>query len=600
MLLDERTLRNLGVFENECGGGEGTLWEVVNHTRTPFGRRLLRRWLCHPLRASSHIVRRLDALDCLQRFPALRRSLISLLRSLPDLERLLPRASSSSHPSLPALLSTVSHLLRLRDSLDIHFHPALREALQQLSLSTCSSTNSSSAGSASTVSSYTTSTSANTNTIPPTTNPPATTTSPCAAALHRSLEHLGALGDSAAAHRALASLDQLYDVEGGEVDSVQGRLLPRMGALPAYDRVRALIHRTHAALTAYLHAQQLRLRLSPAHLSYAHLGKTRYQLTLPHSLLSSSSKSSSTITKSSSTTTTVTLPPEYTLVSSTARVRRYRTPRLDWLVARLSALESRADHYAERLLGACAAHLSAHLPALLRLIARLAHLDCLLSLHAASFLAPHTSRLPFMCRPVVIDLSSGSDSGNDGSSGGSGSGCGSGAMLLAEQLTHPYAKAGVGGVFVPNDVRMGVPVQRAAEVHSSTPITSASTSNSASTGTTTTTTTTTTTPTTTTPRTILLSGPNMAGKSTLLREVAVAVVLAQLGCYVPARRFRWTPVDRVFTRVGASDQLAAGRSTFFVELLETATVLSHATAHSLVLLDELGRGTGSDDGTPCV
>ncbi|XP_016342097.1 DNA mismatch repair protein Msh6-like [Sinocyclocheilus anshuiensis] len=96
---------------------------------------------------------------------------------------------------------------------------------------------------------------------------------------------------------------------------------------------------------------------------------------------------------------------------------------------------------------------------------------------------------------------------------------------------------------------------------------------------------------------VLVTGPNMGGKSTLMRQVSLVVILAQLGCYVPAESLRLSPVDRVFTRLGASDRIMSGESTFFVELSETASILLHATNHSLVLLDELGRGTATYDGT---
>ncbi|KAM5293111.1 DNA mismatch repair protein Msh6 isoform 10-T10 [Ctenodactylus gundi] len=96
---------------------------------------------------------------------------------------------------------------------------------------------------------------------------------------------------------------------------------------------------------------------------------------------------------------------------------------------------------------------------------------------------------------------------------------------------------------------------------------------------------------------VLVTGPNMGGKSTLIRQAGLLAVMAQVGCYVPAEVCRLTPVDRVFTRLGASDRIMSGESTFFVELSETASILTHATAHSLVLMDELGRGTATFDGT---
>src|SRR5881628_1478199 len=97
-------------------------------------------------------------------------------------------------------------------------------------------------------------------------------------------------------------------------------------------------------------------------------------------------------------------------------------------------------------------------------------------------------------------------------------------------------------------------------------------------------------------RVVLLTGPNMAGKSTLLRQVGLCVVLAQIGAFVPARRAVVGVVDRLFTRVGASDNLVRGQSTFMVEMSETSAILHGATARSLVLLDEIGRGTSTYDG----
>src|ERR1700729_2688466 len=98
------------------------------------------------------------------------------------------------------------------------------------------------------------------------------------------------------------------------------------------------------------------------------------------------------------------------------------------------------------------------------------------------------------------------------------------------------------------------------------------------------------------PAVLLVTGPNMGGKSTYLRMAALLVVMAQMGSFVPAERMRLGLVDRIYTRIGASDNVARGRSTFMVEMTETAAILNTATNRSLVLLDEMGRGTATYDG----
>ncbi|MBC7769629.1 MAG: DNA mismatch repair protein MutS [Phycisphaerales bacterium] len=134
--------------------------------------------------------------------------------------------------------------------------------------------------------------------------------------------------------------------------------------------------------------------------------------------------------------------------------------------------------------------------------------------------------------------------------------------LLAEAARHPVVDHGVrreGQGFTPNDARLD------AEGKSG-------------------------------PRLLMVTGPNMAGKSTYLRQIALLAVLAQAGSYVPARRLRLGIVDRVFARVGASDDLSRGRSTFMTEMVETAAILNQAGSRALVVLDEIGRGTATFDG----
>jgi DNA mismatch repair protein MutS len=133
---------------------------------------------------------------------------------------------------------------------------------------------------------------------------------------------------------------------------------------------------------------------------------------------------------------------------------------------------------------------------------------------------------------------------------------GTGGELFCVEGRHPIMERVLGEPFVPNDLAMGEGA----------------------------------------PRLFVLTGPNMGGKSTFLRQTALLVVMAQMGSFVPAREAKVGLVDRVFTRVGASDQILRGQSTFMVEMQETAHILRHATARSLVLLDEIGRGTATFDG----
>jgi DNA mismatch repair protein MutS len=131
-----------------------------------------------------------------------------------------------------------------------------------------------------------------------------------------------------------------------------------------------------------------------------------------------------------------------------------------------------------------------------------------------------------------------------------------GDEFQAVDARHPIVERHVGGAFVPNDVQLDGRVQQV----------------------------------------IVLTGPNMGGKSTFLRQVALLAVLAQAGSFVPARQAKLALVDRLFARVGASDNIARGQSTFMVEMQETAAILHAATHRSLVILDEIGRGTATFDG----
>lgn len=175
-------------------------------------------------------------------------------------------------------------------------------------------------------------------------------------------------------------------------------------------------------------------------------------------------------------------------------------------------------------------------------------ISCVDVLRSFSITAKFSSGV--MCRPVILPLSKPSNFCNETG----------GPTLNIKGLWHPYALGESGGLPVPNNLHLG----------GNTNIRY--------------------------PRSLLLTGPNMGGKSTLLRATCLAVIMAQLGCYVPGETCVLSLVDIIFTRLGATDRIMTGESTFFIECTETASVLQDATYNSLVLLDELGRGTSTFDG----
>ncbi|CAN6817417.1 unnamed protein product [Brassica oleracea] len=231
------------------------------------------------------------------------------------------------------------------------------------------------------------------------------------------------------------------------------------------------------------------------------------------------------------------IPQDYELCSSKKGVFRYWTPTIKKLLKELaqakSEKESALKSISQRLIG----RFCEHQEEWRQLVSATAELDVLISLAFAS-----DSYEGVRCRPVISSSKSVDV-----------------PHLSATGLGHPVLRGdSLGrGSFVPNDVKIGGSKQASF---------------------------------------ILLTGPNMGGKSTLLRQVCLAVILAQIGADVPAETFELSPVDRIFVRMGAKDHIMAGQSTFLTELSETAVMLSSATRNSLVVLDELGRGTATSDG----
>ncbi|XP_031373635.1 DNA mismatch repair protein MSH6 [Punica granatum] len=231
------------------------------------------------------------------------------------------------------------------------------------------------------------------------------------------------------------------------------------------------------------------------------------------------------------------IPRDYELRSSKKGFFRYWNPTIKKLLSELSQAESEKESALKSILHRLIQRFCEHHNKWRQLVSATAELDVLISLAIASdyFEGP-------TCRPAFTSPSCPTE----------------GPLLSTKSLGHPVLRSdSLGkGTFVPNDIDIGG----------------------------------------TNAMFILLSGPNMGGKSTLLRQVCLSVILAQIGANVPAESFVLSPVDRIFVRMGAKDHIMAGQSTFLTELSETALMLTSATRNSFVALDELGRGTATSDG----
>ncbi|EGC35137.1 hypothetical protein DICPUDRAFT_55353 [Dictyostelium purpureum] len=231
------------------------------------------------------------------------------------------------------------------------------------------------------------------------------------------------------------------------------------------------------------------------------------------------------------------LPKNYQLKSKTKAACRYHTP---FIIETLPSLLEERDELevlSKEVSKKIQANFSVYFNHFSKAVQRLAQLDCLLSLFKVSCQSGIQ-----MCRPIFVSKIPTNNGG----------------FLDVRDMRHPCIYSKAGDDFIPNDLSLNV-------------------ENSP-------------------PSILVLTGPNMGGKSTLLRQACILVIMAQMGCFVSASSCEMSIVDRIFTRLGANDNILAGQSTFMVELQETCSVLKYATNRSLVILDELGRGTSTFDG----
>ncbi|XP_015477275.1 DNA mismatch repair protein Msh6 [Parus major] len=493
MVLDGVTLMNLEVLQNGTNGTtEGTLLERIDSCCTPFGKRLLKQWLCAPLCNPKSINDRLDAVEDLLAVPDKMSEVSEHLKKLPDLERLLSKIhsigsplKSQNHPDSRAIfyeelkhskkkiadfLSALEGFKVINEIVDLMEEAASdfkSRVLKQL-------------------------------------------------VTRKAKNPDGRFPDLSA---ELTRWDTAFDHNQARKTGV---ITPKAGFDPDYDGALQDIKTVEEDLRKYLDKQRKLLGFKSV--QYWGTGKNRYQMEIPESAVSRN------------------LPEEYELRSSRKGYKRYWTKEIEKMLAAMVNAEERRDAALKDCMRRLFYNFDKNSKDWQTAVECIAVLDVLMSL--AHYSQGGDGPL---CRPVILLPMDNAP-----------------PFLELRNSRHPcITKTFFGDDFIPNDIVIGIKDEGSSSEASC----------------------------------VLVTGPNMGGKSTLMRQAGLLVVMAQLGCYVPAETCRLTPIDRVFTRLGASDRIMAGESTFFVELSETSSILQHATEHSLVLVDELGRGTATFDGT---
>lgn len=501
MVLDGVTLANLEILQNTSTGGmEGTLLERLDTCCTPFGKRLLKQWLCAPLCNPVSIKDRLDAIEDLMSASAQVTEVTEILKKLPDLERLLSKIHSigtplkgPDHPDSRAILyeEVVYSKRKIADFLSaLEGFKAMQNVLSIMKL----------------------------------------VIGGFQSKLLRQvvvLKTKGGEGIFPDLSPELSRWDTAFDHQKARTTGV---ITPKVGFDPEYDQALDEIKLCEKNLQEYLDRQKKRLGCK--NLAYWGTGRNRYQMEIPDSISERN------------------IPEEYEVRSTKKGWKRYSTKEIERLFSELQSWEDKRDAALKDCMRRLFYNFDKNYRDWQTAVECMAVLDVLLSLchYSQSGDGP-------MARPKIVLP---------------GEGVHTSPFLDVQGSRHPcVTKTCFGDEFIPNDIFIGWAGNEGE---------SENTKESQA-------------------QCVLVTGPNMGGKSTLMRQCGLVVILAQLGCYVPAESLCLTPVDRIFTRLGASDRIMSGESTFFVELSETASILLHGTSNSLVLLDELGRGTATYDGT---
>ena len=481
LTIDPVSLRSLEVLRSIRGNSlDGSLVQALDRTHTPMGSRLLRNWLCYPLREIEPICRRHEAIEYLVTREHLLAGLRQALEGCSDMERITARicCRRANPRDLAALARSLDAVVRAGEGIDAAARRggggggAVGRMLDD----------------------------------------------------EAELGHFAELVELLPVAREIAALVRACVPENPPGHLRDGGVI-RDGFHAELDRLRGLSRDSRTFLAEYQSKLIERSGIHTLKVGYNKVFGFYIEVTNTH------------IEK---------IPADFVRKQTVRNAERYITPELKQYEAEILTAQERALALEQELFETLRAQLAGRVEALHQLAQAAATLDVSCSL---AFLA----RQRHYVRPTMTGEK----------------------VLAIVDGRHPVVEQALGEKFVPNDTYFGTE-----ENHAGQPSTienrKSKIENPASLH--------------------LITGPNMAGKSTYIRQVALLVLLAQAGSFVPAKSATIGIVDRIFTRVGAADDLAGGQSTFMVEMIETANILHHATEQSLVILDEIGRGTSTLDG----
>jgi len=478
LTIDPVSLRSLEVLRSIRGNSiDGSLVQAVDRTHTPMGSRLLRNWLCYPLRDLEQIRRRHEAIGQLVTREHLLAGLRQALETCSDIERITARicCRRANPRDLAALARSLEAVIRAGEGIDAATRQR-GDAMMPI------------------------------------------------IAEEQALGHFAELVELLPRAREIAALVRARVPEDPPGHLRDGGVI-RDGFHPELDRLRGLSRDSRTFLAEYQAKLVERTGIPTLKVGYNKVFGFYIEVTHTHSEK---------------------IPADFVRKQTVRNAERYITPELKQYEADILTAQERALALEQELFETLRADLAGRVGALQKIALAAATLDVTCGL-------AHLARQRHYVRPTMT----------------------ADKVLAIVDGRHPVVEQALGEKFVPNDTAFGAGIgeRGKGEAENLSP-----------------------SPSLLSPTLHLITGPNMAGKSTYIRQVALLVLLAQAGSFVPAKSATIGIVDRIFTRVGAADDLAGGQSTFMVEMIEAANILHHATEQSLVILDEIGRGTSTLDG----